>query len=1166
MNCPGCGTPNEASRNFCHECGARLVATCASCGALNVPTSRFCGDCGTRLDGSPAIATAADPRATATLKEAEPASGPVAERRMVTILFADLVGFTTISEGRDSEAVRELLTQYFDVARDVIGRYGGTVEKFIGDAVMAVWGAPVAHEDDAERGVRAGLELVDAIRTIDPGLRARAGVLTGEAAVTLGATNQGMVAGDLVNTASRLQSVAAPGTVLVGETTQRAASGAISFEPAGEHNLKGKDAPVAAWVALRVVSKRKGLGRSDRLEAPFVGRYSELRLLKDLFHATSRERRVRLVSITGVAGIGKSRLAWEFLKYVDGVVEPVLWHNGRSPSYGEGVTFWALGEMVRSRAGLVETDDGDTTRQRVGEMLGTYVPDQDERRRIEPALMALLGVGSAPAGGAESLFSAWRTFFERLAAEQVVALVFEDLHWADQGTLDFIDHVLEWSRNVPILIITLARPDLLESRPGWGAGRRNFLALDVEPLPEAAMRELLAGLIPGLPEGAVRSVVARADGIPLYAVETVRMLVADGRLRELGDGTFEPVGELGELAVPDTLHALIAARLDSLDAMDRALMSDAAVLGQSFTVDGLAAVSGLDRAAIEAQLRPLVRREIVQLDVDPRSPERGMYAFVQALIREVAYSTLAMRDRRTKHLAAARYFERLGDEELAGALAAHYVAAYRAAPTGPEGEAVAEQARVALRAAADRAEALGSPGQAVVFLEQALEVATDDSQRADLLDQAGEAATKAARTDLAEGFLVRATEIRKQLGDRIALTRTIGLHAAALAAGRRREQAAALLEPVVADLGDLADDPVGIQLMSSLGRYQFFNGLNDQALAVTERALAAAERLGIVRIAAETLVTKGAIAVYAGRHWEARALLEGARVLSEENDLPDIELRASGMLANTIALDDPAASVSVERAGIVLARRLGRRSEEMTALGNAAEDARRTGEWAWAISEIDAALQLDVDDATRLTLLGVAEFFRILQGRSDESQLASLTERLQTLDDRDVAAGAYDLRALVALTRGDFREACDSWMRIVGTSELNTPYCLPRAGNAAVLAGDAAAARAALAQLDALGTRGRAVDTDRIAIRAGIAAIEGDVAAAVDGYRAAIAAWRDLGLPWDEALTALSAVRRLGMDAPGVSDWAEAAQVTFRRLEAAPMLVLLESAVATAAS
>ena len=1164
MNCPGCGAPNDASRKFCPECGTRLVAACASCGAQNAPTARFCGDCGARLEGVPA-SPSLDLGGPSSLPGQSVPSGPVAERRMVTVLFADLVGFTTLSEGRDSEAVRELLSRYFDIARDVIERYGGTVEKFIGDAVMAVWGAPIAHEDDAERGVRAGLELVDAIRAIDPGLQARAGLLTGEAAVTLGATNQGMVAGDLVNTASRLQSAAAPGTVLVGEATQRAAAGAIAFEPAGDHHLKGKDAPVAAWVALRVVAQRRGLGRGDRLEAPFVGRDAELRLLKDLFHATSREGRVRLVSITGVAGIGKSRLAWEFLKYVDGVVEPVFWHEGRSPSYGEGVTFWALGEMVRSRASLVETDDDATTRLRVGEMLDSYVPDPDERRRIEPALLALLGVGGAPTGGAESLFNAWRTFFERLAADRVVALVFEDLHWADAGTLDFIDHVLEWSRNVPILIITLARPELLEARPGWGAGRRNFLALDVEPLPEAAMRELLTGLIPGLPDAAVASIVARADGIPLYAVETVRMLLADGRLQESDDGTFRPVGDLGQLAVPDTLHALIAARLDSLEPTDRALIADASVLGQSFTLDGLAALSGLDREAVEARLRPLVRREILQVEVDPRSPERGMYMFVQALIREVAYATLALRDRRTKHLAAARYFEGIGDEELAGALAAHYVAAYRAAAAGPEGEAVATQARIALQAAADRAVALGSPTQAVVFLEQALEVATDDAQRADLLDKAGLAATNTARTDVAEDFLSRAMEIRIRLGDRAALIRTIGLRAGAMLIARRREDAVALLKPVVEDLGDLADDPIGVQVIADLGRAQLLTRLDDSGLAATQRALAAAERLGLVDIAAQTLTTMGVIAVYAGRQWEARALLEGARVLADENDLPDVEMRASGMLASTIALDDPRASVAVERDSIALARRLGRRNAEMLSLGNAAEDARRTGEWDWVLTEVEAALQLDIDGPTRVTMENVAAFLGVLRGQLEDTRLTAVADALRAVDDIDLAAGADDLEAFADLSVGDFRSAYDHWMHVAELSDLNRPYVLPRAANAAILAGDAEAARSALGQLDALGTRGRAVDADRHAMRAGIAAIEGDTDAAMDEYRSAMAVWRALELPWDEALTALSAVTRLGPDAPGVGEWIESARDIYRRLEAAPMLVLLETAVARGA-
>ena len=1078
----------------------------------------------------------------------------------MTVLFADLVGFTALSEGRDAETVRELLSRYFEIARDVIERYGGTVEKFIGDAVMAVWGTPIAHEDDAERGVRAGLELVDAVQVLGPGVQARAGVLTGEAAVTLGARDQGMVAGDLVNTASRLQSVAAPGTVLVGEATQRAAAGAIAFEPAGEHALKGKELPLMAWVALRVVSKRKGLGRSDRLEAPFVGRDSELRLLKDLFHATTRESRARLVSITGQAGIGKSRLAWEFLKYVDGLVEGVWWHDGRSPAYGEGVTFWALGEMVRSRAGLLETDDVETTRAKVAEMVATHVPDEAERLWIEPAMLALLGVGEPPPGGRDELFRAWRTFFERLSSTGIVGLLFEDLHWADAGLLDFIDHLLEWSRGIPILIITLARPELLERRPDWGAGRRNFMALGLEPLPESAMRELLAGLVPGLPSATTRSIIARADGIPLYAVETIRMLISDGRLREV-EGRYEPVGELAELAVPETLQALIAARLDGLAPTDRALLQDAAVLGQSFTLAGLAAVSGEMIVALEGRLRDLERLELIAQDVDPRSPERGMYTFVQALIREVAYGTLAMRDRRARHLAAARFFELLGDQELAGALAAHYVAAYRAAPEGPEGQAVSIQARIALRAAAERAEALGSLRQAITFYEQALEVSIEDADRADLLDRAGEAATTAARSDLAVEFLVRSTEIRERLGDRVALARTVGLHAAALTEGRHREAAVALLRPAVDALGDLADHPVGIQLMSNLGRNLMQNGEYDAGLTVTDRALAASERTGLARIAAETLATRGQIAMYLGRHWEARALLEGARILADEHGLTTIKLRAMNYLAATIAHDDVAAALRLERAAIELARELGRRSAELLALGNAAEDARRTGEWAWAIAELEAALQLDIDDETRLMLRSVAEFYRVLQGKSDPVERARILSDLEGLDDVDVAAGAFELRAIDALTTGDWRAAHDHLMQVVGRSDLNTPYVLPRAAHAAVLAGDVEAARSAIDQLDAIGTRGRAVDADRTAVRAGIAAMERDTNAAVAGYGAAIAAWRDMGLPFDEAMGVLSAVTRLGPDTPGVADWIDTARATFLRLEATPMLALLDAAI-----
>jgi class 3 adenylate cyclase/tetratricopeptide (TPR) repeat protein len=1154
--CPSCGTENPADKRFCGDCGTPLASGCPSCGAINPPGKKFCGDCGTALGGAipGAISTAGSGPAAQT-------SAPVAERRVVSILFADLVGFTTLAEGKDAEDTRELLSRYFDLARDVIGRYGGTVEKFIGDAVMAVWGAPTAREDDAERAVRAALELVDAVRTLGPEVSARAGVLTGEAAVTIGATNQGMVAGDLVNTASRLQSVAAPGTVLVGEATQRAASRAIAFEAAGEQTLKGKTAPVEAWRALRVVAEVGGRNRSESLEAPFVGRDEELRLLKDLFHATGRERRVRLISVTGPAGIGKSRLAWEFLKYVDGLLDTVWWHAGRSPAYGDGISFWALGEMVRGRVGLVETDDEATTRTKVAAAVVEWIPDEVERRWVESALLTLLGLESETSP--DQLFAAWRTFFERIAAHGTVAMVFEDLHLADSGLLDFIDHLLTWSKGLPIYIVTLARPELLEKRTDWGAGKRNFVSLSLEPLAVPAMRELLAGLVPGLPAETVRAIVARADGIPLYAVETVRMLLAEGRLA-IEDGVCVPIGDLTDMAVPETLTALIAARLDALDPADRTLVQDGAVVGQSFTIAALAAVSGMEPAVLEPHLRALVRRELLTLETDARSPERGQYAFVQALIREVAYNTLAKKDRKTRHLAAARYFETIGTDELVGALAGHYLAAQANAPEGPEADALAGQARIALRAAAERAVALGSHDQAVRFYEQAVTVTGDLDDQADLLERAGVSATASAHYDEAEALLRRALAIREARDDRRATVQVIASLGRTLLAGRRTDAAFSLLEPASAAYGDLAGDPAYVALEGQLARGFQSRDDNRRAVEVADRVLEVAEHLDLVEVLASALLTRGAALASLGRLREGIGIIRVAEEIASERGFHYILL--SALIARGFFLGevDDRAALEVYRDGLPLSRRLGQRATTLMFVNNIGYTSFLVGDWDAGLAELDGALADDLDRLDRLALLSNALIIRASRGESIDAGLHELDVLMADESDVSMKSMVMDAQASLALAHGRLEEARSIWNHVADMVGGFGPAAIYQAARGGVWAGDVEAVRADLSRLDATGFHGPVVEVRRTTLQAAVAALEGRTPDALALYRDAIRRWSELGITWDAVLTTIDMATVLDPSEPEVREAAMAARETLVRLRAQPFIERLDARLAEA--
>ena len=384
-----------------------------------------------------------------------------------------------MAEARDAEDIRELLSQYFAMANTVVARYGGTIEKFIGDAVMAVWGVPVAHEDDAERAVRAGLDLIKELARLAENVRLadldmRVGIVTGEVAVTLGAVGEGMVAGDAVNTAARIQAAAAPGQVWVDETTRSLTSAAVTYTEAGEHLLKGKSEPIRLHAARAIVASVGGAQRVDGLEAPFLGRDHELRLVKELFHAAVDEGRSRLVAVSGLAGVGKTRLAWEFEKYTDGIRAVVRWHRGRVLSYGDGVSFWALAEMVRARLGVTDGEPSTAVDEKLTVGLERLVADPNEREWLRPRLAALLGLGGRAdeptSFGRDDLFSAWATFLERVSeGDNSVVLVFDDMQYADPDLLDFLDHLLETAR-FPLFVLTLARPELTDVRPGWGTG------------------------------------------------------------------------------------------------------------------------------------------------------------------------------------------------------------------------------------------------------------------------------------------------------------------------------------------------------------------------------------------------------------------------------------------------------------------------------------------------------------------------------------------------------------------------------------------------------------------------------------------------------------------------------------------------------------------------
>jgi class 3 adenylate cyclase/tetratricopeptide (TPR) repeat protein len=1065
----------------------------------------------------------------------------VAERRVCSVLFCDVVGFTPLSEARDPEAVRELLSGYFGVARTVVGRYGGVVEKFIGDAVMAVWGTPAAMEGDAERAVRAGLDLVAAVAELGTqagvaGLAARAGVVTGEVAVTLGATGEGMVAGDAVNTAARVQAAAEPGQVLADAPTQRLAEGGVGFADAGEHALRGKAEPTQLWRATRVLAGVGGLKRLDGLEAPLTGRDAELRTIRELFHAATERRVPRMVLISGPAGVGKSRLGWEFDKYISGLAEPVWWHRGRCLSYGEGVAFWALAEIVRQRLSIAEEDPAEVAAGKLAAGVDRFVSDPAERAYVGARLGRLLGVAFAGDSGGplarEELFAGWRLFFERLAGEGPAVLLIEDAQYADTGLLDFLDHLIDWARDLPIYVLVFARPELGQARPGFGAGRnRSMLTLD--PLDPASMEQLVDALVPGMPAAARAKITAQAQGIPLFAVETVRSLIDQDIIQPL-EGVYRLTGDVGELAVPDSLHALLAARLDALEPEVRRLVADAAVLGTTFPAEALIAVSAQDEAAVRNALAELVRREVLTVSAEPLSPERGSYGFAQNMLRQVAYDTLSRRDRKTRHLNVAAHLRTAfpGDgEEVTDVIARHYLDALEAVPGAPDAREIRGQAVAALVRAAERAERTGAPPQAAASYAAAADLSVPDTaakqDAADTPPDAGILWERAGRAAITSGDWAtaiehagRAREYYLQRSQARAAARAQAAAGAALRLGGHLAEARDQLTPAVEVLRAQPDTDT-VHALADLARVEVFAG-SPEADGLSAEALDLGQAVGVgAAELASLLDTRGVYLAMTQRVPQAVAYFrEAARLAGQDSDSLALG-RALLNLADTLAVTDPGAAAETARTAAAHLRRAGARDHLAFAIGNLVQALLMLGDWDAAGQELTQAI-----DGDGLAGIDHLTFHRawLAALRGDAATAATVLAGLgdmRTSEDPQEISMISMAEAFTAgarhMPRDALRYARETLAHAdtLGISFESLRWAWPLGARAAHELGDTAATSELLALLDSCqpGHLAPMQQAERDLARARLAAAHHDPTAAA-AFAAAISSLRELSTPY----------------------------------------------------
>jgi hypothetical protein len=816
--------------------------------------------------------------------------------------------------------------------------------------------------------------------------------------------------------------------------------------------------------------------------------------------------------------------------------------------------------MIRGRAGIADTDDTETARARLADCLERYVSDPEERRWIEPRLGHLIGL-DGPSGDREELFGAWRRFFERVAEHGTTVLVLEDLHWADPGLLDFVESLLEWSRTSPVLVLTMARPELSERRPTWGVGVRSSTVLHLDRLPDDCIEAMVTGYVEGLPPQGLERLVRRAEGIPMYAVETVRMLADRGVLEQVGQ-SYRVVGELGDvLDVPETLHALVASRIDGLPEDERSLVQDASVAGHTFTVATVCAVTGRAPADLEALLRTLVRKEVLRQDLDPRSPERGQYHFVQSVIHEVAYSTLSKPARRAKHLACARWYESLEEDELAGVVADHYLEAYRAEPGAPDAEEIADHARSWLMKAGARASSLASPEQAYRYAIQALSLAVSPADRAAIHDRAAVAASAAGDKDACFEHLIAASDDYQALGDPAAEARLLCGIARLDHSLERRNIVAARLVDVESRLAE-GDRVERVEVLCALADDASHAVRIESALDYSERALVLAQKVEGEESIRPAVASRAFALMMAGRHYEARLFLDAGVEMARRGGSPFEQARAFMYFGVSVMEDDPRASFDAMVDCAAVAAKSGYRPVQGLALANASEGAVDLGEWASADRALremaDLAREGTIDDDGATLTRAMLTAHRGEPAAALDSLVLLESRRSDTWDVVQMHTWFLRVRALCLLLAGDAEaaaEAAASSLELdpAGSNALSSLWVAVQAGSARHQIDEIRAA------LDATGAlRGRMTVLVRATATAVIACLDGAEDHAVQMTRA-LDAWSGADLPLDHAFATLCAVHVLPAEDRPLAH-IERARDYLASLEATSLLRLYDSA------